>query len=133
MHRFKRPIPKPSVSSLPFLESLLRKIGGEMDCCRGKNQNDCIDSCASAEKMKNGNCKNSKGFALDALPVPVGLTNKVFFVSFFSSSYFLMKRWREKSRTATPLLLLTLWELVAIVTQLASFIYLVGFFGIDYV
>jgi len=64
---------------------------------------------------------------------PVGLTNKVFFVSFFSSSYFLMKGWREKSGTSTPLHVLSLWELVAIVVQLASFIYLLGFFGIDYV
>jgi hydroxymethylglutaryl-CoA reductase (NADPH) len=70
----------------------------------------------------------------DALPLPVGMTNKVFFVLFFTASYFLMRRWREKMTTSTPLLhVMSLGEMLAIVAQLASFIYLIGFFGIDYV
>eukprot|EP01018_Ginkgo_biloba_P032248 Gb_26601 [translate_table: standard] len=73
--------------------------------------------------------------ASDALPLslPLGLTNKVFFVMFFSAAYFLMTRWREKMAMSTPLHVVSLGELVAIVAQLASFVYLVGFFGIDYV
>ncbi|KAJ7551377.1 hypothetical protein O6H91_06G012700 [Diphasiastrum complanatum] len=71
--------------------------------------------------------------ASDALPLPVGLTNKVFFVLFFSATYYLLKRWREKITNSTPLHMLSLGELFAIVAELASFIYLIGFFGIDYV
>jgi len=87
-------------------------------------------------KRKNSNVNgngNSKLLASDALLLPLGLTNKVFFVLFFTASYFLMRRWREKIRTSTPLHVVSFGELVAIVAQLASFIYLLGFFGIDYV
>eukprot|EP00249_Psilotum_nudum_P033900 c5187_g2_i1 orf=425-2224(+) len=77
--------------------------------------------------------KNTKLLASDALPLPVGLTNKVFFVLFFTASIFLMRRWREKIRISCPLHMLSFWEIVAIVAQLASFIYLLGFFGIAYV
>eukprot|EP00253_Pinus_taeda_P034703 PITA_34703 len=60
--------------------------------------------------------------------------NKVFFVLFFTASYFLMKRWREKTTTSRALLhVISLGEMVAIVAQLASFIYLIRFFGIYYV
>jgi len=92
-----------------------------------------MDNCASAKRTNNGSCKNSKILASDALLLPVGLTNKVFFVLFFATSYFLMRRWRAKIRTSTPLHVLSFGELVAIVVQLASFIYLLGFFGIDYI
>jgi hydroxymethylglutaryl-CoA reductase (NADPH) len=71
--------------------------------------------------------------ASDALLLPLGLTNKFFFLVFFASSYFLMKRWREKMGSSTPLHVVNSGELVAIVAHLASFIYLLGFFGIDYV
>uniref|UniRef100_A0A0G7ZNU6 3-hydroxy-3-methylglutaryl coenzyme A reductase n=1 Tax=Picea glauca TaxID=3330 RepID=A0A0G7ZNU6_PICGL len=109
-----------------------RKFSGEMDCCSNNKMEDCIEGSASA-KPGGGKKKNSKTLASDALPLPVGLTNKVFFILFFTASYFLMRRWREKIRTSTPLHVLSLGELVAIVVQLASFIYLLGFFGIDYV
>ena len=78
------------------------------------------------EKMRNA-------MASDALPLPVGLTNKIFIVLFFVASYFLMRSWRDKIRNSTPLHMLNLGEIVALLIQLASFIYLIGFFGIDYV
>ncbi|KAL3505525.1 hypothetical protein ACH5RR_035366 [Cinchona calisaya] len=71
--------------------------------------------------------------ASDALPLPLYLTNGIFFTLFFSVAYFLLHRWRDKIRTSTPLHVLTLSELAAILSLLASFIYLLGFFGIDFV
>ncbi|TQE09471.1 hypothetical protein C1H46_004964 [Malus baccata] len=71
--------------------------------------------------------------ASDALPLPLYLTNAVFFTLFFSVVYFLLTRWREKIRTSTPLHVVDLSEIVAIVAFVASFIYLLGFFGIDFV
>ncbi|XP_057862739.1 3-hydroxy-3-methylglutaryl-coenzyme A reductase 1-like [Cryptomeria japonica] len=106
------------------------KNGGQTDCCGDfpmlkKRDDDSV-------KRKNNN-ENSKMLASDALLLPLGLANKFFFLVFFASSYFLMKRWREKMGTSTPLHVVNFGELVAIVTHLASFIYLLGFFGIDYV
>ncbi|KAJ7299901.1 hypothetical protein O6H91_15G070400 [Diphasiastrum complanatum] len=80
-----------------------------------------------------GRQANSKPLASDALPLPVGLTNKIFFVLFFTASYYLLRRWGEKARNSTPLHMLNLGEMLAIVAEIASFIYLIGFFGIDYV
>jgi hydroxymethylglutaryl-CoA reductase (NADPH) len=77
--------------------------------------------------------ESGKPLASDALPLPVGLTNKIFMVLFFSASYYLMRRWRDKIRTSTPLHMLNLGEIAALILQVASFIYLIGFFGIDYV
>lgn len=77
--------------------------------------------------------KARKALASDALPLPVGLTNKIFIVLFFVASYFLMRSWRNKIRTSTPLHMLNLGEIIALLVQLSSFIYLIGFFGIDYV
>lgn len=77
--------------------------------------------------------KYRKPLASDALPLPVGLTNKFFMILFFSASYYLMRRWRDKIRTSTPLHMLNLGEILALIAQVASFIYLIGFFGIDYV
>uniref|UniRef100_A0A5B6Z6V2 3-hydroxy-3-methylglutaryl coenzyme A reductase n=2 Tax=Davidia involucrata TaxID=16924 RepID=A0A5B6Z6V2_DAVIN len=71
--------------------------------------------------------------ASDALPLPLYLTNGIFFTLFFSVVYFLLHRWREKIRTSTPLHIITLSELTALVSLLASVIYLLGFFGIDFV
>ncbi|KAK9944441.1 hypothetical protein M0R45_010011 [Rubus argutus] len=71
--------------------------------------------------------------ASDALPLPLYLTNAVFFTLFFSVVYFLLTRWREKIRTSTPLHMVNLSEIVAILAFVASFIYLLGFFGIDFV
>ena len=71
--------------------------------------------------------------ASDALPLPLYLTNAVFFTLFFSVAYYLLHRWRDKIRNSTPLHVVTLSEIAAIVSLIASFIYLLGFFGIDFV
>lgn len=71
--------------------------------------------------------------ASDALPLPLYLTNGLFFTMFFSVMYFLLHRWREKIRNSVPLHVVTLSELAALVSLIASFIYLLGFFGIDFV
>ncbi|XP_062024970.1 3-hydroxy-3-methylglutaryl-coenzyme A reductase 1-like [Rosa rugosa] len=71
--------------------------------------------------------------ASDALPLPLYLTNAVFFTLFFSVAYFLLTSWREKIRSNTPLHILNLSELVSILVLVASFVYLLGFFGIDFV
>ncbi|KAF3434919.1 hypothetical protein FNV43_RR22006 [Rhamnella rubrinervis] len=69
----------------------------------------------------------------EVLPLPLYVTNAVVFTLFFSVVYFLLTRWREKIRNSTPLHVVTFSEMVAIVTFFASFIYLLGFFGIDFV
>ncbi|MCD7460658.1 3-hydroxy-3-methylglutaryl-coenzyme A (HMG-CoA) reductase isozyme [Datura stramonium] len=71
--------------------------------------------------------------ASDALPLPLYLTNGLFFTMFFSVMYFLLSRWREKIRNSTPLHVVTLSELGAIFSLIASVIYLLGFFGIGFV
>ncbi|KAJ7953253.1 3-hydroxy-3-methylglutaryl-coenzyme A reductase [Quillaja saponaria] len=74
------------------------------------------------------------GSDTQALPlVPLYLTNGIFFSLFFSVAYFLLHRWREKIRTSTPLHVVTLSEIAAIVSLIASVIYLLGFFGIGFV
>lgn len=71
--------------------------------------------------------------ASDALPLPLYLTNAVFLALFFSVACFLLRRWREKILDSTPLHVVTLSELTALVSLLASLIYLLGFFGIGLV
>ncbi|CAL0307506.1 unnamed protein product [Lupinus luteus] len=71
--------------------------------------------------------------ASDALPLPLYLTNAVFFTLFFSVAYYLLHRWRDKIRSSTPLHVLTFPELASILSLIASFIYLLGFFGIHFV
>lgn len=71
--------------------------------------------------------------ASDALPLPVAFTNKVFLVLFFFASYFLIQKWREKVRISIPLYMLSLVEILALLSFLASFSYLLGFFGIAFV
>nr|XP_016447095.1 PREDICTED: 3-hydroxy-3-methylglutaryl-coenzyme A reductase 1 [Nicotiana tabacum] len=71
--------------------------------------------------------------ASDALPLPLYLTNGLFFTMFFSVMYFLLVRWREKIRNSTPLHMVTFSELAAMVSLIASVIYLLGFFGIGFV
>lgn len=71
--------------------------------------------------------------ASDALPLPLYLTNGIFLTLFFSVAYYLLHRWRDKIRNSTPLHVVTLSEIAAIVSLIASFIYLLGFFGIDFV
>ncbi|XP_062019786.1 3-hydroxy-3-methylglutaryl-coenzyme A reductase 1-like [Rosa rugosa] len=74
-----------------------------------------------------------KASASDAMSLPLYITNAVFFTLFFSVVYFLLTSWREKIRTNTPLHMIHLSEIVAILALVASFIYLLGFFGIDFV
>ncbi|XP_048129491.1 3-hydroxy-3-methylglutaryl-coenzyme A reductase 1-like [Rhodamnia argentea] len=69
----------------------------------------------------------------DALPLPLYLTNAVFFTLFFSVAYYLLHRWRDKIRDSVPLHVVTLPEIATIVSLIASFIYLLGFFGIGFV
>ncbi|KAK5837067.1 hypothetical protein PVK06_012877 [Gossypium arboreum] len=76
---------------------------------------------------------SGKASSSEALPLSLHLTNAVFFSLFFSVVYFLLSRWREKIRTSTPLHLVNLSEIVAIFAFIASFVYLLGFFGIDLV
>ncbi|PRQ25232.1 putative hydroxymethylglutaryl-CoA reductase (NADPH) [Rosa chinensis] len=64
---------------------------------------------------------------------PLYITNAGFFTLFFSVVYFLLASWREKIRTNTPFHVIDLSEIVAILALVASFIYLLGFFGIDFV
>ncbi|WJX57635.1 3-hydroxy-3-methylglutaryl-coenzyme A reductase 1 [Trifolium repens] len=61
------------------------------------------------------------------------LANAVFFGLFFSIAYFLLNRWREKIRTSTPLHILTMSEIFALVSLIASVIYLMAFFGIAFI
>ncbi|KAL3618403.1 3-hydroxy-3-methylglutaryl-coenzyme A reductase 1 [Castilleja foliolosa] len=77
--------------------------------------------------------QSSSPKASDALPLPLYLTNGIFFTLFFSVAYFLLHRWRDKIRNSTPLHVLTLSELAGIISLIASFIYLLGFFGIGIV
>ncbi|KAL3655618.1 3-hydroxy-3-methylglutaryl-coenzyme A (HMG-CoA) reductase isozyme [Castilleja foliolosa] len=64
--------------------------------------------------------------------LPGGL-NALFFTLFFSVVYYLLVRWRDKIRNSTPLHVVTLSEISAILLFLASFIYLLCFFGIGFV
>lgn len=77
--------------------------------------------------------RNRSPKASDALPLPLYLTNAVFFTLFFSVAYYLLHRWRDKIRYNTPLHVVTVTELGALIALVASFIYLLGFFGIDFV
>ncbi|KAM5573995.1 3-hydroxy-3-methylglutaryl-coenzyme A reductase 1-like [Rosa sericea] len=93
-----------------------------------RNEKASTSSSSSSSSSSGGGPKAS-----DALPLPLYLTNAVFFTLFFSVAYYLLHRWRDKIRTSTPLHVVNLSELAAIVTLIASFIYLLGFFGIDFV
>nr|ACE80254.1 3-hydroxy-3-methylglutaryl coenzyme A reductase 2 [Pyrus pyrifolia] len=85
---------------------------------------------AAGEPIKSDNLLLN---ASDALPLPLYLTNGLFFTLFFTVAYFLLTRWREKIRSSTPLHVVTLSELAALFSLFASVIYLLGFFGIEFV
>nr|AGB06349.1 HMG-CoA reductase [Camellia sinensis] len=85
------------------------------------------------QKQKSQSSIGPTPKASDALPLPLYLTNCIFSTLFFTASYYLLERWRDKILSSTPLHVVTLFELVAIVSLIASFIYLLGFFGIDFV
>nr|XP_043625462.1 3-hydroxy-3-methylglutaryl-coenzyme A reductase 3-like [Erigeron canadensis] len=65
--------------------------------------------------------------ASDTFPV----FNTVCFTFFFSVVSYLFYTFRQKIQTATPLHL-TLWEMAALVCFVASFIYFLGFFGLNF-
>eukprot|EP00898_Chlorokybus_atmophyticus_P002035 jgi/Chlat1/2832/Chrsp187S02976 len=90
-------------------------------------------SAAPAPPGTAGGPKRERIMAGDVLPLPLWFTNKTFIVLFVVASYYLLRRWREKIRTSAPLHILTWMELLAIIAELGSFIYLIGFFGIAYV
>ncbi|XP_051126643.1 3-hydroxy-3-methylglutaryl coenzyme A reductase 1-like [Andrographis paniculata] len=72
--------------------------------------------------------------ACDAPPqvLPLYLTNGIFFTLFFSVAYFLLHRWRYKIRNSIPLHVVTVSELAGVISLIGSFVYLLGFFGIDF-
>ncbi|GAU35528.1 hypothetical protein TSUD_155590 [Trifolium subterraneum] len=74
--------------------------------------------------------KAQKLTTTDSQTVSLCVANAVFFGLFFSVAYFLLHRWREKIRTSTPLHVVTASETAAIVSLVASAVYLLGFFGI---
>ncbi|RDX90351.1 3-hydroxy-3-methylglutaryl-coenzyme A reductase 1, partial [Mucuna pruriens] len=85
---------------------------------------------SSGERLKTQKLKSA---ATDSHPhtlLPLYLTNALFFGLFFSVAYFLLHRWREKIRSATPLHVVTPSETAAIVSLVASAVYLLGFFGV---
>ncbi|KAF0898042.1 hypothetical protein E2562_001717 [Oryza meyeriana var. granulata] len=69
----------------------------------------------------------------DALPLPIRHTNLIFSALFAASLVYLMRRWREKIRSSTPLHVVGLAEMLAIFGLVASLIYLLSFFGIAFV
>ncbi|CAD6246005.1 unnamed protein product [Miscanthus lutarioriparius] len=69
----------------------------------------------------------------DALPLPLRHTNLIFSALFAVSLAYLMRRWREKIRSSTPLHVVGLAEMLAIFGLIASLIYLLSFFGIAFV
>ncbi|OAY70705.1 3-hydroxy-3-methylglutaryl-coenzyme A reductase 3-like [Ananas comosus] len=71
--------------------------------------------------------------ASDALPLPIRHTNLLFSAIFAASLVYLMRRWREKIRSSTPLHVVGLAEIFAIFGLVASLIYLLSFFGIAFV
>ncbi|XP_008796235.1 3-hydroxy-3-methylglutaryl-coenzyme A reductase 3-like [Phoenix dactylifera] len=75
----------------------------------------------------------SRVLASDALPLPIRHTNLLFSAVFAASLVFLMRRWREKIRSSTPLHVVGLAEILAFVGLVGSLIYLLSFFGIAFV
>ena len=88
-----------------------------------------VKSTHDSQKHLKSSAADSQGLPM----LPLCLTNGIFFGLFFSVAYFLLHRWREKIRTSTPLHVVTLSEIAAIVSLIASVIYLLGFFGIGFV
>ncbi|XP_061346731.1 3-hydroxy-3-methylglutaryl coenzyme A reductase 1-like [Gastrolobium bilobum] len=98
-----------------------------------RRSHDGTSSSSSSSTTDNTQSPSPAVKASDALPLPLHLTNVVFFTLFFSLAYYLLHRWRDKMRSSSPLHLLTLSDIAAIFALVASFIYLLGFFGIDFV
>ncbi|KAH7519798.1 hypothetical protein FEM48_Zijuj08G0075400 [Ziziphus jujuba var. spinosa] len=106
---------------------------------RRRNTKPIPSSLAAGEHLKLHNhphyhnntthTKNSDTLAV----LPLYLTNGLFFTMFFSVAYFLLHRWRDKIRNSTPLHVVTLPEIAAMAALFASVVYLLGFFGMDFV
>ncbi|GAQ81545.1 hydroxymethylglutaryl-CoA reductase (NADPH) [Klebsormidium nitens] len=77
--------------------------------------------------------RRSQALASDGLPLPIRYTNVIFFVTFLLATWHLLIRWKEKDLTNTPFILFNWKDVLALVTELGSFVYLIGFFGIYYV
>lgn len=77
--------------------------------------------------------RGSKLNATDGLPLPLWLTNVFFAIVFVIATGYLLRRWREKIGAAEKLHILSWGEIVALVAELSSFVYLIGFCGIGYV
>ncbi|KAF3440906.1 hypothetical protein FNV43_RR19192 [Rhamnella rubrinervis] len=102
---------------------------------RRRNSKPISSSIDAGEPLKLHNHRhfNNNKKSSDALALPLYLTNGLFFTMFFSVAYYLLHRWRDKIRNSTPLHVVTLPEIAAIVALFASVVYLLGFFGIDIV
>ncbi|CAI8588437.1 unnamed protein product [Vicia faba] len=90
------------------------------------NAVECSPSSAKSSKTKNQKHDSQSQPSLY-------LTNAVFFGIFFSVAYFLLHRWREKIRTSTPLHVLTISEIIAVLSLVASIFYLTAFFSIAFI
>ncbi|GAA0166591.1 reductase [Lithospermum erythrorhizon] len=79
--------------------------------------------------------KNVESTTHDSVNIsfPLRLANAIPFAMFFSVVYYLLMQWREKIRNSTPLHVVSLSEILAIVAFVASFIYLLGFFSLGLV
>lgn len=101
----------------------------DMDVRRRSNKPAAMKAHHLPSKVEADSTNN----ASDALPRVQYLINTVFFVLFFWVVSFLLQRWREKIRNSSPLHVLTLSEIVAIVVFVVTFIYMMGFFGIGFI
>ena len=96
-------------------------------------------SARVANDADDGDGVKEGALASDALPLPMALTNKFFFLLFIAATVFLLHRWDEmmkkkKWNTMTRANhSLTLPDLIALLAFVASLVYLWGFFGIVYV
>ncbi|KAI3732255.1 hypothetical protein L1987_63458 [Smallanthus sonchifolius] len=87
-----------------------------------------MDACRQSSLKPYPTRDNKK----TVLPTSIAISNGLFFTLFFSVTYFLLVRWREKIRDSTPLHVVTMSEMAGIIMFVASFIYLVGFFGVSF-
>ncbi|KAK1282840.1 3-hydroxy-3-methylglutaryl-coenzyme A reductase 3 [Acorus calamus] len=71
--------------------------------------------------------------ASDALPLPMWLTNIIFVFLFFAAATHLMRVWRDKIRSSSPLHIVSLSDMAAIVSLVSSVIYLIGFSGVGFI
>ncbi|KAL2348721.1 hypothetical protein Fmac_002721 [Flemingia macrophylla] len=118
LHRDPREPPHPRDSPPPRL-GFPSAQGAKMEVCRRVHGEE-----EEAVKGKNKEKSSSQWQSVK---------NGVFFSVFFSVAYFLLHRWREKIRTSTPLHVLTLSEILAVVSLIASAFYLMAFFGIAFI